>query len=269
MPRELAGKDACPTRAARGVYAATSHGWNWAQQTLLTSARFCGLKAVLLARTQKLFPGSGLNLGLVLLLLTLIVCDRARAQAPPPNSFSVKITEQSLAPLPPITLVRVRAGGTRVVFVAPRHFRFRNHEDRSEIRFLSADDSCSLSLVFRPAEAAPAATANPEEVRAELAARWRASLLARYPNAKLLEEFTETAAGAAGPTCDLLWTNAGGGELKLRATLLRFGAHWVELTLTSAPASFEQNRHALNDILLTLRAAEGQDPPAPEFSNQI
>ena len=210
-----------------------------------------------------------LQLGLILLALALIVCDAARAQTPAADSFSVKITEQSLAPLPPITLVRVRAGGTRVVFAAPRHFRFRNHEDRSEVRFVSADDSCSLSLVFRPAEAAPAAGTNPEEAKAEVAARWRAGLLARYPKAQILEEFTETAGGTAGPACDLLWPNAGRGELKLRTTVLRFGTHWVELTLTSAPGSFEQNRHAFNEIVLTLRAAEGQDSPAPEFSNKI
>ena len=206
--------------------------------------------------------------------LALVGADSAPAQAPAADAFSVKITTQSLAPLPPITLVRVRAGGTRIVFVAPRDFRYRNHEDRAEVRFLSADDSCSVSLAFRPAEVVPAevaaaAAANPEAAGAELAARWRASLLARYPNAKILEEFTETAGGAAGPACDLLWANAGGGELKVRSALLRFGAHWVELSLTSAPGAFEQNRHAFNDVLLTLRAAEGQDPPAPEFSNKI
>lgn len=206
--------------------------------------------------------------------LALVGAGSAPAQIPAANSFTVKITEQSLAPLPPITLVRVRAGSTRVVFVAPRHFRSRNHEDRSEVRFISANDSCSVNLAFRPAEpvsaeAASAAAANPEPAKAELAARWRASLLERYPNAKILEEFTETSGGAAGPACDLLWPNAGRGELKIRSTLLRFGTHWVELTLTAAPAAFEQSRHAYNDVLLTLRAAEGQDPPAPEFSNKI
>ncbi|GDY22562.1 hypothetical protein LBMAG56_39090 [Verrucomicrobiota bacterium] len=208
-------------------------------------------------------------LALVLLLLALAACDYAHAQAPSADSFNVKITEQNLAPVPPITLVRVRAGSTRVVFVAPRGFRSRNHEDRSEVRFLSPDDSCSVNLAFRPADAAPAAGTSPESAAAELAARWHTSLLTRYPGAKILEAFTETAGGTSGPACDLLWTNDGRGELKLRLTLLRFGAHWVELTLISAPASFEQNRHACNDVLLTLRAAEGQDPPAPEFSNKI
>ena len=203
------------------------------------------------------------------LAMAILAGDSARAQNAGASAFSVQITQQALDPLPPITLVRVRVGGTRVVFAAPRGFRFRNHEDRSEVRFLSADDSCSLTLAFRPAEAAPAGVPDAEVAKAAIAADWRATLLARYPNAKILEEFTQHAAGAAGPACDLAWPNAGSGELKIRTVLLRLGAHSIELTLTSAPGAFEQNRHAFNDVLLTLRAADGQDPPAPEFSNKI
>ena len=43
----------CGGRAERGVHAAESYGWNGALQTSLLGARFCGLKAALLAA-----PGS-------------------------------------------------------------------------------------------------------------------------------------------------------------------------------------------------------------------
>lgn len=173
--------------------------------------------------------------------------------------FSVKVTQQSLEPLPPAVFVRVTCEQTRLVFLAPHGFRCASHEERREVRLIARDDTAAIALTFHPAP--------PAETNA--APYWRAQLLGRYAGAQVVEQFTETAAGVSGPAFDLLWERRDSPPLKLRSVFIPLGKHWVELTLITTPAAFEQDRHALNQVALSLRGAEGAEPVAPVLSNKI
>ncbi len=204
-----------------------------------------------------------------LLAPILFASHSAHAQTPGPGTFSVRITEQSLPPLPPVALVRVTSGRQRLAFVAPRGFRHRSREGRSEVLLLSPADSCSLTLTLHPAQPATTPGVTPEAAAAETAAHWRATLLAKFPGAAVVEEFTQHSAGTSGPAFDLLKPNSRGGDLKIRSAFLPLGGQVIELMLVASAASFEQDCHAFSEVAQTLRAAEGSDPPAPELSSQL
>ena len=175
------------------------------------------------------------------------------------TGFSVKITQQSLDPLPPAMFVRVACQQTRVVFLAPHGFKCTSHEERREVRLVARNDTSAIALTFHTAEL----------TETNAAPYWRAQLLGRYAGAQVVEHFTESAAGASGPAFDLVWERRDSPPLKLRSMFIPLGKQWVELTLITTPAAFEQDRHALNQVALSLRAAEGVEAVAPVLSNKI
>jgi hypothetical protein len=85
----------------------------------------------------------------------------------------------------------------------------------------------------------------------------------------VIEELPTSAAGANGLALDLAWNNGGKNENRLRAMFMPVGAQWLELTLLATSDNFENDRHALNQVALSLRAAEGTEPQPPVLSNKI
>ena len=193
------------------------------------------------------------------LRLGLAVVFLARTALAGDEAFSVKLTQQSLAPLPPAVLARVVCGQTRLAFLVPPGFKCTSHEERREVRLLARNDTSAIALAFHAVTLA----------ETNAAPHWRGQILERYAGAKVVEEFAGTAGGASGPGFDVVWERRGSPALKLRSMLVPLGKHWVELTLITTPEAFEQDRHALNQVALSLRAAEGADAVAPVLSNKI
>ena len=175
------------------------------------------------------------------------------------NEFTVRITQQAFDPLPPVSFVRVANDSVHLVFIAPSGYRCVSNDERREVRLTARDGSASITLRFHGVQL-------PES---EAIAIWRDLLAERHTGAQVLEEFTQAVAGGARPAFDLLWKRSGSPTLKLRSIFIPVGEQCIEVSLVSTPENFEQDRHALTQILVSLRSAEGKDPAPPELSNKI
>jgi hypothetical protein len=155
----------------------------------------------------------------------------------------------------------VTAGTNRFAFSVPQGF----HLDSSsqDVVSLISGDYHSL-LTFRIA--APAALAGQEPQ----AAVWRDALLQQHPAAKILRQFTLTAANRTGPAFDAAWSAPGGLQRNQRVAFIPASAGTLEFSLVCTTDAFHQAQYDLNFLLLTFRASDAQGRlDLPRFSNKF
>jgi hypothetical protein len=184
----------------------------------------------------------------------------ANAPAEPPP-LRAEVRSDNEAGSVPMRRAFVTAGTNRFAFSVPEGFRLEV-SNQDFVSLVSADYHSLLT--FRIAAPFAAATVQPQT------ATWRQSVLQQHPDAKILQEFTLTAADRSGPAFDATWSSAGSLLRRQRVAFIPSRAGILEVSLICAPEAFDKARHDLNFLLLTFRASDAQGRlELPRFSDKF
>jgi hypothetical protein len=155
----------------------------------------------------------------------------------------------------------VTAGTNRFAFSVPEGFRL-DSSNENLVSLISADYHSLLTFRI----AAPGAPAGQEP----RAAVWREALLQQHPGAKILQQFTLTAANRTGPAFDAAWSSPGGLPRTQRVAFIPALAGTLEFSLVSTTDAFQKAQYDLNFLLLTFRASDPQGKlDLPRFSDKF
>ncbi|HXP59255.1 MAG TPA: hypothetical protein VN829_02130 [Dongiaceae bacterium] len=161
----------------------------------------------------------------------------------------------------PARRVLVTAGTNRFAFSVPEGFRLVASDPDSVS--LASTDYRSLLTFHIAAPGAPAGEEPPP-------ALWREAVLQQHPGAKILQQFTLTAANRTGPAFDAAWVAPRGERRSQRVAFIPALAGTLEFNLVCTADAFEKARYDLNFLLLTFRASDAQGKlDLPRFSNKF
>ena len=183
----------------------------------------------------------------------------AATNAPPP--ITVRQEREVVPGMDPIYRIYVTAGTNRFALLTPNGFRASADPQAGVVTLSHAAGGCNLRFQLggpMPADA--------KELKAEML---REPLLARYPGARVLDEFTVTAAGHSGPAFDLNWPAPSGLPLFIRAAFVPSDAGILEFTMTTSPAKARESHPVFNAFLLTFRASQGGKLEVTPLSNKL
>lgn len=164
-----------------------------------------------------------------------------------PLPLQASIVNEPVPNLPPVPLVCVSAGTNRFSFLMPDGFRLSDPEP-GKLVLVNVDYSCFLT--FRIVGAVPA---DSKELRSDSC---RELVLKRYSGAKILEEFSLTAANHSGPAFDVQWKNPGGGAQSARIACIPSAAGILAFSLEATSDKFPAISSSFNSLLLTFRTNE-------------
>jgi hypothetical protein len=151
----------------------------------------------------------------------------------------------------------VTVGTNKFSFGAPPNFRMDAYPEK--ILFNSTDYSCFLT--FRIIGSALPDT---EQLKTD---SYRELLLNRYPGAKILEEFSISAANRSGPAFDLQWRNSGGVMQSARVAFVPNAAGVLEFTLIARTDKFSEGQHSFNAMLSSFMQGDGGKFRIPPSTN--
>lgn len=155
----------------------------------------------------------------------------------------------------------VTAGTNRFAFSVPEGFRL-DSSSYDLVSLISGDYHSRLTFRI----AGPAALAGQEP----RAADWRETVLQQHPGAKILRQFTLTAANRSGPAFDATWSAPGGLQRNQRVAFIPAAAGTLEFSLVCTTDAFPKAQYDLNFLLLTFRAGDAQGKlDLPRFSNKF
>lgn len=132
------------------------------------------------------------------------------------------------------------------VLIAPHGFRIIANP--KSVALVSADSA--YFLAFRILTTATA------ELDPENTAFHRAFVMQQFPAAKVIEEFSKTAAGRNGPAFELQTRIAGGTERSVCVALIPFPAGVLEFSLNSDLSKASDAKAAFNSLLRTFQRNE-------------
>jgi len=164
-----------------------------------------------------------------------------------PTALATRIKAEEIVGSQPIRRVYINSGTNQFAFAVPPGFQADASNPK---RVTVTSEDLSITITFGLADQGDGAQT---ETSSDAC---REVLLGRYRGAKILSEFTKRAAGHDGPAFDLTWTNPGGSDESLRVAFVPSRAGVMEFTSKSAPDKFDQNRYALNFIMLSFRSNE-------------
>ncbi len=191
----------------------------------------------------------------------------AGATDPPPASPALPLalraevrTDNEAGSLP-ARRAFVTVGTNRFAFSVPEGFRLEPSNENL-VSLVSADYHSLLTFRI----AAPGASAG-QEPRAEV---WREALLEQHPGAKILQQFTLTAANRTGPAFDAAWSSPGGLQRNQRVAFIPALAGTLEFSLVCTPDAFRKAQYDFNFLLLTFRASDTRGKlDLPRFSDKF
>lgn len=156
-------------------------------------------------------------------------------------------------------------GTNQFAFIVPKGYLIRLDEAARQLRAVEREDKCAITvrLFDTPTNAVDKATGELKP------AVLRELLLARHPDARIIEEHSLTAGGSPGPAFDFGWRNAGGFPLQSRLAFIPTPAGIMEFHLLTSAADKEEFTHALNSLMLTFRFGEKGRIELPEMSNKL
>jgi hypothetical protein len=155
----------------------------------------------------------------------------------------------------------VTAGTNRFAFCVPEGFRLEPSTP-DLVSFVSLDYHSLLTFHI----ASPGSPAGQEPG----AAICRQAVLEQHPGAKILHQFTLTAANRAGPAFDAVWSAPGGLQRDQRVAFIPSMAGTLEFGLVCTTDTFQKAQYDLNFLLLTFRASDAQGKlDLPRFSNKF
>lgn len=141
--------------------------------------------------------------------------------------------------------VFVTRGTNEFFFVVPQGMRVEVNPDK--VALVSADATYFLTFRILNAETAGPGLAN---------SGGRQFLLNQFPNAKVVEEFSRTAAGQTGPALELQYKAAGGMERAVWVALIPSAAGLLEFCLNADPPKAADGQFAFDSMLRTFRSNE-------------
>ena len=153
------------------------------------------------------------------------------------------------------------AGTNQFGFLVPDGFRTDpNNTALDTISLISSEYNCWLTLRIEGPAPSEGKDLDPQF--------YRDQLLSRYPGAKILEEFSLTAAGRSGPAFDL--QKMSGGVLQsMRVAFIPSAAGVLEFSLLASPDNFPKYESSFNSLLLNFRASVNgkvEFPTSPDKS---
>lgn len=163
-----------------------------------------------------------------------------------PRTFEAAIRNGEIIGWQQVRRVFVTCGTNQFVFVAPYGLRIDANPDR--VALVSTDST--YFLAFRILSTA---VADPNPGNTDF---HREFLLNQFPGAKVMEEFSKTAAGRNGPACELRVKIAGGVERAVWVALIPSAAGVLEFTLNADFSKSADARNAFNSLLRTFRSNE-------------
>lgn len=205
-------------------------------------------------------------------LLAIVLCLSAGAglaQSGPAATnapaFSLATTRHELEGIGHYYRAVATLGTNQLAFIVPKGYFIRLDESARQLRAIEREDKCSITvrLFETPTNALDKADGGLKP------AVLRELLLARHPNARITEEFSLTAGGAAGPAFDFVWRNAAGFPLQSRIAFIPMPAGLVEFHLLTSAEDKEEFTHALNSLMLTFRFGAKGRIELPEMSNRL
>jgi hypothetical protein len=191
----------------------------------------------------------------VVALLVGMAADTASAQEASegavtnlPTALSTELKSEEMVGLQPVQRAYVTFGTNRFAFVVPYGYRM-DASNPEKIALFNAD--YSSYIVFRVAEPLTYAA------RELPSTTYREVVLARYPNAKILDEFTQRAANHSGPAFDVQWTNSAHITQFTRVAFIPSAAGVLEFSLVSNAGKFTEGQYFLSYVMLSFRTNEG------------
>jgi hypothetical protein len=142
--------------------------------------------------------------------------------------------------------VFVTRGTNEFCFVVLQGMRVEVNPDK--VALVSADATYFLTFrILSPGDAGPGLADSPPG---------REFLVNQFPNAKVVDEFSRTAAGQDGPALELRYTAAGGMERAVWVALIPSAAGLLEFCLNADPPKAADGQFAFNSLLRTFRSNE-------------
>ncbi|MBI3877733.1 MAG: hypothetical protein HY300_17535 [Verrucomicrobia bacterium] len=187
----------------------------------------------------------------------------ATTNVPPP--IEVKTVREELQGIGAFFRVYITVGTNKMALLVPQGFRM--HADAGQRRIVLAenDERCVITVQLHgpvPPPEKPGAPLLKPEVYRDL-------LLQRHPAAKVIEEYTLSAAGQSGPAFDAALRNAAGLSQRMRVAFIPTPAGVVEFNMLAGEDKFAEFHAAFNSLLLTFRAAAGGKLDIAPLSNKL
>ena len=196
-----------------------------------------------------------ISLILIAAALPLVARENAETAATPAGTTPA-VTNDALTAsvnlvggpgLSPTYIAKVDFGTNKFGFAVPEGFRLSNTEGRKMT--LVSDDFNSL-INWQVVGTAPTNSVELDP------AEYRALVLQRHPEGKILSEFSLCAGGQRGPAFEMQWSGRGGLERMELSVFIITPAGVVEFNLVSSLEKYGTARQKMNTAMLTLRWAD-------------
>jgi hypothetical protein len=162
-----------------------------------------------------------------------------------PRAFRATSRHEASKGQIPVDRGYITAGTNRFGFEIPNGFRL-DVSSRDSVALVNRDNSCRLN--FR--------VVNPVPRTAVEIGECKAAVLAEYPEAKIVEEFSQTAVGRNGPAMDLYVRGPVGTTHRVRVVFIPSDGGLLEFSVVSTADAFETVKHHFQTLLLTFRASD-------------
>jgi hypothetical protein len=161
----------------------------------------------------------------------------------------------------PVFRACVTAGTNKFAFLVPGGFRLdANHSTPEVISLVSKNYNGWLTLRI--------AGPMPEGGKELESGPCRELLLSRHPGAKILNEFSLTAAGRSGLAFDLQWEMTGGMMQSMRVAFIPSEVGVLEFSLAASQRAFSKYQGSFNTMLISFRASVNGKLEAPPLSDK-
>jgi hypothetical protein len=165
-----------------------------------------------------------------------------------PAPFSTQLKREETSGPDIVQRAYIACGTNRFAFVVPPEYRL-DGSNPEKIVLSNADYSSFISFRIVAPLNFPAQALEPEKCRQRM--------LECYPGAKVLEEFSQSAANHSGPAFDVRWTNSSNAVQFARVAFIPSPAGVLEFSLVATDGNFKQGEYFLNSVMLTFRSNEG------------
>ena len=165
-----------------------------------------------------------------------------------PERLSAQLKHEELSGSQVVQRAYIACGTNRFAFVVPPGYRL-DGSNPDKIVLSNAD--CSSYITFQ-VDGQPGPSI--EELQSERCREW---VLARYADARILVDFSQSAANHTGPAFDLEWTNSARVVQYARVAYIPSPAGVLEFSLIATAGKFREGQYFLNSVMLTFRSNEG------------
>jgi hypothetical protein len=136
---------------------------------------------------------------------------------------------------------------TRFSFLPPSGWRVQTDTTRKQVRLVQPETGALITMDIIEEKTKDLAPLGADD--------FKKRLLARFANGKILDEFTVSALGQAGPAFDLEWRTEHNLRQLARAAFIPFPEGRLEFCLTGTANTLSRQQHDFNRLLLSLRSA--------------